>query len=176
MKKGYLLGDGLKKGNQMLRKLEKEQIAALGTVELFSPWEQKDINDKRNNPTAEMIFAKDTEAILKSEIIVADADNDSVGSTTEIGMIWGLNHLLNKLEEAKEQTTNEIDFADAVSDIMREIPKKKLYWHNSDIRNVETTESGLRRSFSLNQFLYGCLLDVSGEEKTFEDILKELSE
>src|SRR5699024_12719460 len=43
-----------------------------------------------------------------------------------------------------------------------------VYWHNSDIRNVEgIKEEGLRRSYSLNQYLHGCLLDMSGEHKFF---------
>lgn len=180
----YLLGDGLKKGNQMLRKQERDAIHEIGKYDLFNPWEQP-INDKSKSPTAEMIFVADTEAILKSEVIVADCDNDSVGSTTEIGMIWGLNYMIEELEKIVISTymAGAVPFpqevihqsiGEQVEKLLERIPKKKVYWHTSDIRHTQIPEKGLRRSFSMNQFLYGCLLDVSGEEKTFDEILKEL--
>ncbi|MGM0846869.1 MAG: hypothetical protein ACQEUT_18075 [Bacillota bacterium] len=171
--KGYLLGDGLKKGNQMLRKMEKDAINKLGTIELFNPWDQP-INDKSKAPTAEMIFSTDTKAILDSEIIVCDADNNSVGSTTEIGQIWGLNFMLGKLHEILLSSESDKEVADNLEALLQEIPMKKLYWQHTDIRHTDIKESGMRRSHSINQYLYGCLLDVAGDVMDFEDILEEL--
>lgn len=176
MKKAYLLGDGLKKGNQILRNMERTALNELGTLEPYNPWDQKDINDKRNNPTAEAIFKKDTEAILQSEIIVADADNDSVGSTCEIGQIWGLNYMHKRIKEIMDSTKDDSELRDKLEALLEEVPYKEVYWQCTDVRNVDTTESGLRRSYSLNQYLYGCLLDLAGEDKTFEEILEILKD
>src|SRR5699024_11982530 len=60
------------------------------------------------------------------------------------------------------------DIGKKIMKIIGRIPLKDVYWHNSDIRNVEgIKEEGLRRSYSLNQYLHGCLLDMSGEHKFF---------
>jgi nucleoside 2-deoxyribosyltransferase len=173
-KPAYLLGDGLKRGNQMLRAIERDRLNKLGTMDLFNPWDQKDINDKSKNPTAEMIFEKDTNAILKSEIIVADADNDSVGSTCEIGLIWGVNHILNKLWEIDKESTSDREFTLRVQALMAEIPVKQVYWQTNDVRHTQIEERGMRRSFSINQYLYGCLLDLAGPERTFDEIIEKL--
>lgn len=176
-RKSYLLGDGLKRGNQMLRKLERDQLNTLGTLEVFNPWDQP-INDKSKAPTAEQIFETDTKAILASEVIVADCDNDSVGSTTEIGIIFGLNYMHDQISEIlKTQLvdgSNNHEVLDKIHNLLEEIPKKSVLWHTSDIRHTQIPEQGLRRSFSMNQYLYGCLLALSGKEKTFEEILEVL--
>lgn len=176
-KKTYILGDGLKLGNQILRKKEYEELNKLGTLDIYNPWMNEEINDKTKEPTAEEIFRQDTERILEAEIIVADADNDSVGSSVEIGQIWGVNYMLDRLEDALLNSNSDEEFGKAVRGIMREIPKKQLFWQCTDVRNVPgLTETGLRRSYSLNQYLYGCLLATGGEERKFEDILEELKQ
>jgi nucleoside 2-deoxyribosyltransferase len=97
MVKAYLAGDMLKRGSQLLRSCERVDIEKLGTVALFNPMDNKEINDKATNPTAEKIFAKDTEAILESEIIIAEVDNNNVGTTSEMGQIWGINYMLKRI-------------------------------------------------------------------------------
>jgi hypothetical protein len=174
----YLLGDGLKKGNQLLRHQERAILKeALPEFDVFNPWEQK-INDKSTNPTAELIFKTDTDAILKAEVIIADCDNDSVGSTTEIGQIWVLNYFHDKLTCILNNVADEGQSNDelllSIRLLLEEVPKKKVFWQTTDIRHTQAAEKGCRRSFSINQYLYGCLLDVSGEEKTFEEIVEEL--
>ena len=47
MKKVYLAGDMLKKGSQILREMEANQIRELG-YEIHSPKDDKEINDKKN--------------------------------------------------------------------------------------------------------------------------------
>lgn len=181
-KKTYILGDGLKLGNQMLRMWEYKRLKELGNLNIYNPWIQADINDKTKNPTAEAIFAKDTNAILQSEVVVADVDNDSVGSVCEIGIIWGINYMLNQLHDILNRASDfelETDrnqmIRTELEALLKRIPFKRVYWHCSDIRNVPgATETGLRRSYSLNQYLYGCLLDMAGDAKTFDQILQEL--
>jgi nucleoside 2-deoxyribosyltransferase len=184
MKKAYILGDGLKLGNQMLRKVEYDTLNALGTLDIYNPWMNKDINDKTKKPTAENIFKQDTDRIMEAEIIVADVDNDSVGSSVEIGQIWGVNHVLNKLKDifelsARETAKEDSDafIADGVMKLLEEIPTKKVLWQCTDIRNVPgSNETGLRRSYSINQYLYGCLLSMTDEVRTFDEIVETIKE
>jgi nucleoside 2-deoxyribosyltransferase len=175
--KVYLAGDGLKRGNQILRNMERDAINQIEGIELFNPWDDKEINDKSKNPQAEQIFAKDTKAILDAEIIVIDADNDSVGTTCEIGQIWGVNYMLHRVHQIVNESESNDELAEKVHNLLEEIPVKRVYWQNTDIRYVKDAdiyEKGLRRSYSLNQYLYGCLLDLAGEDMTFEEILEEL--
>lgn len=176
--RGYLAGDGLKKGNQMLRMLEREKLRTVSNLDVFNPWEQKDINDKSKNPTAEMIFDKDTKAMLDAEVIVVDVDNNSVGTTSEMGQMWGINYMIKRLDKILEDAENAENFAEYVAThvigLLMEIPYKNVYWQTTDIRDTNTPESGHRRSHSINQYLYGMMLDLAGEAKDFDQILEEL--
>lgn len=174
MKKVYIAGDGLKKGNQILRGMERDAINELGTVALYNPWDQKDINDKSKAPTAEAIFKKDTDAILKSNIIVVDVDNNSVGTTAEMGQVWGINFMLLKLQEIVVNANTSDDILEGLVNLINEIPFKQVHWQTTDVRDTDIPESGHRRSHSLNQYLYGMMLDMAGEAKSFDEILGEL--
>jgi len=184
MKDVYIAGDMLKKGSQLLREKEKEKLQAAG-IPVHSPSDDKEINDKSKDPKAEDIFEKDTYAIVKAKNIIVDADDDNVGTSVEVGQIWGINFMLDVLEQTKKQIEGfgfvNDDFKAGVSllaEALKEnIPHKQVYWQNTDIRNVEgIQEEGLRRSFSLNQYLHGCLLDMAGEDKDFDEIVKEIQQ
>lgn len=182
MLKAYLAGDGLQRGNQILRNMERDAINALGTVKLFNPWDNKDINDKSNNPMAEDIFMKDTAAILESDVVVADVANTSVGTTAEMGQVWGINYMLERLfdivRKANAEETNEDDFNHSVvrgvERLLNKIPQKIVVWQTTDIRDTDIMEHGHRRSHSINQYLYGMMLDMAGEAMSFEQILSAL--
>lgn len=183
MKRAYLAGDGLKKGNQLLRALERDAIKSLNTVELFNPWDQKDINDKSKNPTAEMIHNKDFNAMLDAEIIIADVDNNSVGTSVEMGEMNGVNFILKRLHKiifnAKSETKTDSEFEEVIArsviELLKEIPVKTVYWHTSDVRDgVVGAEEGYRRSHSYNQYLIGTMLMLAGEPMQFDEILNKL--
>lgn len=177
MNKVYIAGDMLKQGNQMLRKLEKEKLESAG-LKVHNPMDDEEINDKKKDPKAEDIFRKDTQAIIESETIIFDADDNNVGTTTEVGQVWGINFMLGEINKAIDESDGSYeDIGKKIMKILGRIPLKDVYWHNSDIRNVEgIKEEGLRRSYSLNQYLHGCLLDMSGEHKFFDEIVDILSE
>jgi nucleoside 2-deoxyribosyltransferase len=192
VKKAYLAGDGLKRGNQILRGMERDALNGLGTLDLFNPWDQKDINDKSKNPTAEMIFAKDTAAMLEAEVIVVDVDNNSVGTTAEMGQMWGVNYMLERIEKvfhtATEMTLEKYgnhwgeealayqnqSIVLGLHAIRLNIPKKEIHWQTTDVRDTDIPEAGHRRSHSINQYLYGMMLDMAGEPKKFDEILEAL--
>lgn len=168
----YLAGDGLKKGNQILRNMERTQLKESG-IDVYNPWDQKDINDKSNKPTAEMIFRKDTDAILKAKNIIFEADDNSVGTTTEVGQTWGINYMWGRIADVLMKN-GDGDLRKAFHDLLDEIPVKKVYWQITDVRHTDIPEVGARRSHSLNQYLHGCLLDMAGENREFDDIVEEI--
>lgn len=184
MKKLYLAGDMLNKGSQLLRTMEREELEKLSGYQVFNPMDDKEINDKQKavqEGLAERIFAKDTKAILESEVIVADI-SQTLGTSIEMGQIAGYNYFIDRLTEiiAKAEDDNGTeeginrDIADEVRKLLKEIPRKTVYWKTEDIRDHDMPEVGIRRSHSYNAYLIGCLLHISGEPKTFEQILKEL--
>lgn len=179
--KAYILGDGLKLGNQLMRNKEAQALRKIG-YDVYSPWEQKDINDKKeqtvasNNKLAERIVAKDMEAIREADFIVAEVDNDSVGTSVEIGAIMEFNWFRDNVEDIVND--NMIDDERKIielSTFLKKYPRKRVEFHTTDIRHTDLEEKGMRRSFSINQFLHGACLAINKEGiKTFEQIEKEL--
>ena len=150
----YLLGDMLKKGSILMREEEAKKLRELG-FKLYSAIEQKDINDKNNqsvesnNNLAERIVAKDSEAIRKSDLIIAEIDNNNVGSCVEIGQIMEFNWFRDSIEKILK----EGDVENGLKRFLEKYPKKECYFHTTDIRHTSIPEVGMRRSFSLNQYL-----------------------
>src|SRR5690625_967430 len=185
-RKTYLGGNMTNEGAKLLRQMEREKLSSLPNIELYNPSDNEDINDKTREPQAEDIFGQDTKALLDADTVIFDATG-STGTTTEIGQVWGLNYLIVRLSRILERSRDiyieggsekarEYLFS-SLTDLLNEVAFKEVYWHNSDIRNVRgITESGLRRSYGFNQYLHGCLLDMAGEEKTFDEIVRELRE
>jgi nucleoside 2-deoxyribosyltransferase len=181
-RKLYLAGSMLNKSAQYLRAEERDAIAELDKFNIFNPMDNKEINDKSKNPTAEKIFAMDTGAILESEVIVADIAQ-TIGTSVEMGQIAGYNYFIDRLHEivrnAKEEECVD-DFnlmvANGVHRLLKEVPRKTVYWKSEDVRDTNIQESGYRRSHSYNQYLIGCLLEISGEPQTFDEILEKLKE
>lgn len=175
----YIIGDMLKKGNARQRCDEAKAIRNIGYT-VYNAVEQKDINDKNNlteeenNKLAENIYGKDMDNLRHATHIVADVDNDSVGSTCEIGAIaefnWFRNQLVNVMRQNGDLKTNLLLFLD-------EYPEKKVYFHTTDIRHTQLAERGMRRSFSINQFLHGACLSLNPEGiKTFDEVLNDIKE
>lgn len=183
-RKTYLAGDMLNKAAQMLREIEANELRKIDSIDLYSPKDDKSVNDKKNadqEGLAERIFRNDTKAILESEIIVADI-SQTLGTSIEMGQIAGYNYFIDRLNEivrkANYEETNEDDFnhsvAQGVKSLLSEIPRKKVYWKTEDVRDTDIPETGFRRSHSYNAYLIGCLLELGGEPKTFEEILEIL--
>lgn len=177
--KFYILGDMLKKGNILLREKEAKVIRDLGH-EVYSAIEEKDINDKskftveENNKLAEKIYNKDMNAIRHSSHIIADVDNDSVGSTCEIGAIAEFNWFRDKIQEILDKKG---DLKYNLEQFLKEYPRKEVFLHTSDIRHTDLPEIGMRRSFSINQFLHGACLSLNKKGiKTFDEIICNLQD
>ena len=152
----YNGGDMLSIANQHEHDRENEQLRSLG-FKVYSPQDDKEINDKTNqtvesnNSLAEKIFEHDTSGMEQSDIIIFEVSNNNVGTSVEIGQ-W------------------------AQRERMRP-SGKKYYFHSYDIRRTGIPEKGDRRSWSINQYLYGAILSLNpkGIQK-WGDIIDELDQ
>lgn len=150
----YNGGDMLSVANQAKHAEENQQLRRLG-YDVYSPQDDEEINDKQNqtedsnNSLAEKIFDHDTKGMAKSDIIIFEVSNNNVGTTCEIGQ-WAM-------QERIKPTG------------------KKYYFHSYDIRRTSIPEVGDRRSWSINQYLYGAILSLNPKGiMDWEDILRAL--
>lgn len=187
----YLAGDLCKMGNVLLREKEASIVRSYPQLEVYSPIEDKEINDKSNQTVesnkylCDKIYHKDLNAIRKSKYIIMDVDNNSVGTITELGAIAEFNWFHDAISNIINDTTdvhNREDVIYKIEEFLKKYPKKKAYFHNTDIRNTELQEQGFFRSYSLNQLSHGAIryLNPNGIEKDFktcvENIVRDIEE
>lgn len=176
----YLAGDMLKKGSILLREQEAKELRELGHT-IYSPIEDKSINDKANQSKesndglAEKIVKNDTRGILTSDIIVIEPHENALGTMVELGQIKGYKDVSRMMLEILESGDSDGEVIDALIALATSLDKK-VYPHLEDIRRTNIPECADRRSWSINQYVYGVCLDIS-EGKGFyewEEILTEL--
>ena len=190
MKTIYLAGDMLKKGSILLREQEAKELRELGH-KIYSPIEDKSINDKTNqteesnNGLAERIVRNDTRGILNSDIIVIEPHENALGTMVELGQIKGYKDCARELKSILNRLVkSECDDSQAVNRLAMELHflikkyDKKVYPHLEDIRRTDITEVGDRRSWGINQYVYGVCLDLTDGKGLYEwdEILEELKE
>ena len=190
MKTIYLAGDMLKKGSILLREQEAKELRELGH-KIYSPIEDKSINDKTNqteesnNGLAERIVRNDTRGILNSDIIVIEPHENALGTMVELGQIKGYKDCARELKSILDKIVkSECDDSQAVNRLAMELHflikkyDKKVYPHLEDIRRTNIPETGDRRSWSINQYVYGVCLDLTEGKGLYEweEILEELKE
>ena len=66
------------------------------------------------------------------------------------------------MDKADKRTIN------AIESLCASVLNQQIYPHNSDIRRTEIPEQGDRRSFSVNQFLYGVVLALTNGEGFYD--------
>lgn len=158
----YIGGDLLKGGSKLQREYEASKIAELG-INIYNPVSQKDINDKQNQTVesnkflCDKIVVKDTEALRLSDLIIFDADNDSVGTSCEIGQMYEFMFWREEIVKALKSGDTEC----YLKQLLDKYPNKTLYFHSTDLRFTEIPEQGAYRSWSLNQYLHGLIRGLS---------------
>ena len=190
MKTIYLAGDMLKKGSILLREQEAKELRELGH-KIYSPIEDKSINDKTNqteesnNGLAERIVRNDTRGILSSNVIVIEPHENALGTMVELGQIKGYKDCARELKSILNRLVkSECNDSQAVNRLAMELHflikkyDKKVYPHLEDIRRTDIPEVGDRRSWSINQYVYGVCLDLTDGKGLYEwdEILEELKE
>lgn len=179
MSKIYLAGDMLNRGAQLQRAEEREAILATGNS-LYSPMDNKDINDKSkadNTNLAERIVAQDTNAIIGSDIVIAEPLTHALGTNIELGQIHGMKLVAHQILSILSSDTLGNTKINKIIDLCEKHLNRKVYCHNSDIRRTNTEPRyGDRSEFGNHAYMYGIVLALTdGQGFTeFNDILKEI--
>lgn len=191
---GYVGGDIMTHGSQLARQEECDKMDAAGLeVTYYSPAQNKSINDKsnmteeQNNCLAEKITAADIERLWNSDFAVMCTEQSAIGTMCELGCLFGWKYMADRLLDicGEVGTLNEVTFSEKkqaelgvrlVEEISR-IYNKNIFAHYFDIRTNHLNEKDWRRSFSINQLLYGMILDCTTDHKlheNFDSVLEEL--
>ena len=181
----YVAGDLLSEGAKMRRTWEAEQLRKTG-ASLHVPHEDKSINDKANavqEGLAERIVANDTKGIIDSDVIVIDAHENGKGTLVELGQIKGMRDMAKMISDIIEwehfdggMTTETYE---AVNSVLDSVLDKKVYAHNTDIRRANSQpQSGDRREYGPNQYVYGTVLELTEGKGFFDwdEIIEEVKE
>lgn len=186
---GYLGGDIMSFGSNLARQYEYDKFLKMGLpVEVYSPVQNKSINDKsnmteeENNHLAEKITEADIERLWNSDFVVMCPEQSAIGSMCETGCLFGWKWMAEKLlslyQESKVNGEDDEQTLTRIYDELLRINDKKNFFHYFDIRTNHLNEKDWRRSFSINQLLYGMILYTSetGDFESFENIMKRLEE
>jgi len=184
---GYLAGSIMSRGDNLARQAEYDAFAERGIpVEIYSPIMNKSINDKtnmteeENNCLAEKIVDADIERLWNSDFVVMCPEQNAIGSLCETGCLYGWKYLtdtiLDMVSAWSTAGLSEKEILDNILSELTRINQKDVGYHYFDIRTNHLNEKDWRRSFSINQMLYGMILYSSavGEMETFDDILNRL--
>ncbi len=202
---GYLGGDIMTRGSNLARQEEYDKFKEANIPgEVYSPVQNKSINDKsnmteeENNHLAEKIVEADVERLWNSDYTVLCPEQSAIGTMCEMGILYGWKYMADKLLEMfRESDLNNVSgykteeeryklIAQKFSDFLMEwyneikrIANKKNYAHYFDIRTNHLNEKDWRRSFSINQMLYGMILAATADNtlhNSFDEILPILKE
>ena len=188
---GYLGGDIMTHGSNLARQEEYDKFQEAGIPgAVYSPVQNKSINDKsnmteeENNHLAEKICEADIERLWNSDYTVLCPEQSAIGTMCEMGVLYGWKYMADKLLEIFEsQMFNpKKSYEEVLEDVMREvirISEKANYAHYFDIRTNHLNEKDWRRSFSINQMLYGMILYATADHtlhNSFDEILPLLKE
>ena len=182
---GYLGGDIMTHGSNLARQYEYDKfIEAEIPVDIYSPVMNKSINDKssmteeENNHLAEKIVEADVERLWNSDFTVLSTEQSAIGTMCEMGILYGWKYMAQKLFElygrALSNGHSATEAGNLVMNKILEIDRKKNYAHYFDIRTNHLNEKDWRRSFSINQFLYGIILAATEDHQLhnhFDEII-----
>lgn len=200
---GYLGGDIMTHGSNLARQEEYDKFLEAGIPgEVYSPVQNKSINDKsnmteeENNHLAEKIVAADVERLWNSDYTVLCTEQSAIGTMCEMGILYGWKYFIEHLwEDTKKEYFKEHpdagltwwdlplneqpeEFKAYMYDLMWRVlnrqAEKKNFAHYFDIRTNHLNEKDWRRSFSINQFLYGIILAATADgtlHNSFDEIL-----
>jgi len=142
------------------------------------------MTEEENNHLAEKIVAADVERLWNSDYTVLCPEQSAIGTMCEMGILYGWRYMAERLIEVidkaihEEELTHEEVLEKLVTEIGR-IYDKRNYAHYFDIRTNHLNEKDWRRSFSINQFLYGIILAATTDgtlHNSFDEILPLLKE
>jgi len=188
---GYLGGDIMTFGSNLARQYEYDKFKEAGIPgSVYSPVMNKSINDKsnmteeENNHLAEKICEADIERLWNSDYTVLCPEQSAIGTMCEMGVLYGWKYMCEKLLDVfiTAMDNDEPDWKKILNQMMNEIlriDRKANYAHYFDIRTNHLNEKDWRRSFSINQMLYGMILYATQDHtlhNSFDEIIPLLKE
>lgn len=173
--------------------LKMNDIIEESGLDVYTPSKNKSINDKEaigNKDIAKMIVAKDSEAIINSDIRIFN-NSGTVGSSVEIGQILGMNDFANIIkktiehEEVKEN--NDLSKEARLQGIIDHIwllcnaeLNKEFILFDVDVRNHDEPEAGYKRSKGYHQYERGVGMRLMRNEEGYlrleEQVIPKLNE
>lgn len=176
-KKGYIAGKLFKQGDIKQRLYEGELVKKeLPEIDFYNPIENDEINDKSNLPTAKDIFYGDADRVVESSVILAELDDEDSGTIYEIGICHGIEIMREKLIKLKEEN-KDIAIDELLKLLEKEVPRKKVYAHLSDIRLAEAHHyRGRYIPHGINQFVVGGIEEIGRIYPSVEEAVKSMKE
>lgn len=183
---GYLGGDIMTYGSNLARQEEYDKFKKANIPgEVYSPVQNKSINDKsnmteeENNHLAEKICEADIERLWNSDYTVLCPEQSAIGTMCEMGVLYGWKYMAEKLIKLVDYLVHEKECTqeEILDNLVKEIGRiydKQNYAHYFDIRTNHLNEKDWRRSFSINQMLYGMILAATTDgtlHNSFDEIL-----
>jgi len=196
---GYLGGDIMTYGSNLARQEEYDKFKEANiSGEVYSPVQNKSINDKsnmteeENNHLAEKIVDADVERLWNSDYTVLCPEQSAIGTMCEMGVLYGWRYMTTELISIIDDTISRLgrgimelteeEAKDLLCELYRTISqqhRKQNYAHYFDIRTNHLNEKDWRRSFSINQMLYGMILAATSDHtlhNSFDEIIPILQE
>ena len=141
------------------------------------------MTEEQNNCLAEKITDADIERLWNSDFTVMCPEQSAIGTMCETGCLYGWKYMANKLLQilegfAGDEGATSRDILLALIKEIGRIADKQNFFHYFDIRTNHLNEKDWRRSFSINQLLYGMILYASkdGElHNNFDEVLVKLN-
>ena len=132
------------------------------------------MTEEENNHLAEKIVAADVERLWNSDYTVLCTEQSAIGTMCEMGILYGWKYMADKLMDIFYSDLPEEEARHKVMEEIIRISDKKNYAHYFDIRTNHLNEKDWRRSFSINQFLYGIILAATADgtlHNSFDEII-----
>jgi hypothetical protein len=114
-------------------------------------------------------------------------EQSAIGTMCELGCLFGWKYMADRLMEVLSKIGTPEDFEKsqlirsegciALFNEIYRIANKSIFAHYFDIRTNHLNEKDWRRSFSINQLLYGMILECTKDHKlheNFDSVLEEL--
>lgn len=157
-------------------------------LSVYTPSKNKEINDKDsvgNKDIARMIVAKDSEAIINSDVRVFNGEL-TPGTLIETGQVLGMNDMstivMKTIENMESQGRNTEAIVDTIWNICHYEINKEFILYDTDVRSHNEPESGYRRSTFKHQYQRGVGMKLMDNQdgyirfQTLQDSLDLISE
>ncbi|BAE47791.1 nucleoside 2-deoxyribosyltransferase [Clostridium botulinum C] len=169
---------------QIKQRIEEEETLKkeLGkdNISIYNPITNDEINDKTKQPTSQDIFLQDTNKVLESDIITADLDDLDMGVAMELGIAYGVNTIIDYLEEQLQQTIDNMDLEQnrtlttVLNMLKKQFPYKTVYATCSDIRQDGQNEQGKYKSWGQNQYVIGGIEEMGEVYRHFNEAVVDM--